>query len=138
GLPGLALLIGGWLWRERVSAPSSSERRSGRISSAVLMAGGIFACIGAVTLALQSQAPPPNYDIAELLKKNPEAYRLSFGHFLDLTPRALGAFRIPLLITGIAFGAGTILNWLLRRSNHTLAANIALALMMVALLHEAH
>src|SRR5205085_2105648 len=51
GLPGLALLIGGWLWREGVSAPSSSERRSGRISSAVLMAGGIFACIGAVTLA---------------------------------------------------------------------------------------
>src|SRR5437764_3954816 len=138
GVPALALLLGGWLARETTASLDAVERRSGRLSSAVLMAFGVIVCAIAIMLAVQAQAPPPNYDIAELLKKNPEAYRLSFGHFLDLTPRALGAFKIPLLITGIAFGAGTILNWLLRRSNHTLAANIALALMMVALLHEAH
>ncbi|HEV2964791.1 MAG TPA: glycosyltransferase family 39 protein [Candidatus Angelobacter sp.] len=138
GLPGLALLIGGWLARETASAPSSSERRSGRISSAVLVVIGLVAGVLAVVLAVQSQSPPRNYDIAELLKKNPEAYKLSFGHFLDLTPQALGAFKVPLLITGIVFALGTVLNWLLRRSNRTFPANLVLAAMMAVLLHEAH
>ncbi len=138
GLPGMALLLGGWLTRETVSSPLSPERRFGRISSVVLMIVGIAVCIVAVTLAVQSQAPPPNYDIAELLKKNPEAYKLSFGHFLDLTPQAMGAFKVPLLITGFAFAAGAILNWFLRRSNRTFPANLVLAVMMAVLLHEAH
>src|SRR5262249_32844877 len=82
--------------------------------------------------------PPANYDIADLLKKNPQEYELSFGHFLDLTPQAMGAFKIPLLVTGIALGAGTILNWFLRRVNRTVPANLVLAAMMVIMLHEAH
>jgi len=65
----------------------SAERRSGRISSIVLMVIGAAACVACVVLAVQSTAPPANYDIAELLKKNPQDYALSFGHFLDLTPR---------------------------------------------------
>jgi len=89
-------------------------------------------------MALGAQAPPANYDIAELLKKNPQDYALSFGHFLDLTPQAMGAFKGPLLITGIAFALGTILNWLLRRGNRTFAANITLAIMAVVLLQAAH
>jgi hypothetical protein len=87
---------------------------------------------------LQAKAPPANYDIAELLKKNPQDYALSFGHFLDLTQQAMGAFKIPLLVTGIAFALGTILNFLLRRTNRTFAANMALALMTVALLLATH
>jgi 4-amino-4-deoxy-L-arabinose transferase-like glycosyltransferase len=138
GLPGLALLMGGWLARETASETSSRARRFGRISSVVLMAIGVAACVFAVGLAVESQAPPPNYDIAELLKKNPDAYKLSFGHFLDLTPQAMGAFKVPLLVTGIAFAVGTILNWWLRRSNRTFPANLVLAAMMAVLLHEAH
>jgi hypothetical protein len=138
GVPGFALLLGGWLARESASPVGSPERRSGRTSSLVLMVVGVIACVIAVGLAVQAQTPPPNYDIAELLKKNPDAYRLSFGHFLDLTPKALGAFKLPLLITGVALAAGTILNWLLRRSNRILAANLVLAAMMVVFLHEAH
>ncbi|HEY6350881.1 MAG TPA: glycosyltransferase family 39 protein [Candidatus Angelobacter sp.] len=138
GLPGIALLIGGWLAQETVSPADSRERRSGRISSLVLMAVGGIVCAATVYLALQSQAPPADYDIAELLKKNPDAYRLSFGHFLDLTPKALGAFKLPLLLTGIAFAAGTIVNWLLRRTARTFPANLALAAMMVVILLQAH
>lgn len=138
GVPGLALLLGGWLAKETVSPLDSRERRSGRISAGVLLVMGGFACVVAMGLAINAQAPSPNYDIAELLKKNPDAYRLSFGHFLDLTGRALGAFKVPLLITGIVLGAGTLLNWLLRRSNRTLAANMTLAIMMVIFLRQAH
>jgi 4-amino-4-deoxy-L-arabinose transferase-like glycosyltransferase len=138
GIPGLALLLGGWLAREGASPQGSRERRSGRISSAGLMVMGMAACAVAVLLAVQAKTPPPNYDIADLLKKNPQEYELSFGHFLDLTPQAMGAFRVPLLLTGIAFGAGTLLNWLLRRKNRAFAANMVLTLMMVVFLMAAH
>src|SRR5258707_105114 len=97
GVPGLALMLGGWLARETTSPLESRERRTGRISSLVLVVIGVAACVAAVTLAVQSHTPPVNYDIAELLKKNPQDYALSFGHFLDLTPQAMGAFRVPLL-----------------------------------------
>lgn len=137
-LPGLALLLGGWLARESASPLDSKERRSGRVSSLVLLAIGASACVACVILAVQSRTPPANYDIAELLKKNPQDYALSFGHFLDLTPQAMGAFKGPLLVTGIAFALGTLLNWLLRRSNRTFPANLALAAMMVVLLGAAH
>jgi hypothetical protein len=91
-----------------------------------------------VALAWQAKEPPRGYDIAELLKKNPQDYALSFGHFLDLTPQAMGAFKMPLLVTGIAFALGTILSFLLRRANCTFAANLALTFMTVALLLATH
>ena len=137
GVPGVALLLGGWLGSEAASPAGSPERRSGRICSLVLMVLGVIACVVAVGLALEAQAPPANYDIAELLKKNPEAYKLSFGHFLDLTPKALGAFKSPLLLTGIALALGTILNWWLRLRSRITAANLALAAMMLIFLHQA-
>ncbi len=138
GVPGLALLLGGWLAQEAASPVGSRERRSGRTASLVLVALGVVACIVAVGLALEAQTPPANYDIAELLKKNPDAYKLSFGHFLDLTPKALGAFKAPLLISGISLAIGTILNWVLRRRDRTLAANLVLGAMMVIFLVQAH
>ena len=138
GLPGVALLLGGWLARETASPPESAERRSGRISSLVLVVVGVAVCIACFMLAWEAKTPPPNYDIAELLKQNPQDYALSFGHFLDLTPQAMGAFKVPLLVTGLAFALGTILNFLLRRSNRTFPANIVLTVMTVALLLAAH
>jgi 4-amino-4-deoxy-L-arabinose transferase-like glycosyltransferase len=138
GLPGVALLLGGWLARESASALGSAERRSGKVSSIVLVFVGGAACIACVALAWQAKAPPPNYDIAELLKKNPQDYALSFGHFLDLTPQAMGAFKLPLLATGIAFALGTALNLMLRQKNRAFAANMALTLMTVVLLYATH
>ncbi|HET8888926.1 MAG TPA: glycosyltransferase family 39 protein [Candidatus Angelobacter sp.] len=138
GLPGVALLLGGWLARESASPHDSAERRSGRISSMVLVLAGAAACIACITLAWQAKAPPPNYDIAELLKKNPQDYALSFGHFLDLTPQAMGAFKFPLLATGIAFALGTALNLILRQRSRAFAANMALTAMTVVLLYSAH
>src|SRR6185312_10200746 len=138
GLPGLALLLGGWMTRECNSALDTRERRSGRISSLILAVLGGAACVVCMVLAWQAKTPPPNYDIAELLKQNPQDYALSFGHFLDLTPQAMGAFKTPLLVTGLAFALGTILNFLLRRGNRTFPANIVLTAMTVALLYATH
>jgi 4-amino-4-deoxy-L-arabinose transferase-like glycosyltransferase len=140
GLPGFALLLGGALAHETVSPRDGANkaRRGGRIASLVLMGVGLGVCVACVALAVQAKTPPANYDIAELLKKNPQDYALSFGHFLDLTPQAMGAFKVPLLVTGIAFALGTILNWWLRRRNRILPANLVLALMMIILLSQAH
>jgi 4-amino-4-deoxy-L-arabinose transferase-like glycosyltransferase len=138
GLPGVALLLGGWLARESASAQNSPERRSGKISSIVLVVLGMAICVVCVALAWQAQAPPQNYDIAELLKKNPQDYALSFGHILDLTPQAMGAFKIPLLAAGFAFALGSILNLLLRQKSRAFAANMALTLMTMVLLYATH
>jgi 4-amino-4-deoxy-L-arabinose transferase-like glycosyltransferase len=138
GLPGMALLVGGWLQRENLSSPDSKERRAGRISSTVLFAVGLLvSAIGAAFLAI-AKAPAPGVDLADLLRKNPGDYALSFGHFLDLTPQAMGAFRLPLFGFSFAFLGGTALNWYFRRRNRAAAGNLALALMMVVVLTCVH
>ncbi|MGA2346194.1 MAG: phospholipid carrier-dependent glycosyltransferase, partial [Candidatus Sulfotelmatobacter sp.] len=71
-------------------------------------------------------------------KKNPQDYNFSLGHVLDLTPRALGAFRGPLLGASLGLFLGTGLNWILRRRRRPFAGNIALVAMMVVLLACVH
>jgi 4-amino-4-deoxy-L-arabinose transferase-like glycosyltransferase len=137
-LPGLALLVGGWLARESSSAPNSAPRRAGRISSTGLFVFGLIAFIAGMYLLSISHLPSRGADLAEQLRKNPQDYDLSLGHVLDLTPRALGAFRGPLLGASLAFLLGTGLNWILRRRGRLAQANMALAVMMVGLFACVH
>ncbi len=137
-LPGLALLVGGWLEHEASSGLGSPERRAGRISSGVLLAMGAAAFLVGGFFLLVARTPAPGTDLADLLKKNPQDYALSFGHFLDLTPQATGAFRGPLLGFSLAFLLGTGLNWIFRRQGNPARGNLALALMMVAVLSCVH
>ena len=133
-LPAFALLIGSWLARESTAERFSALRRQAQLSSAVFLAIGVIAFVAAAVLASQSAAPPRGADIADLMKQHPEKYALSFGHLFDLTPQALGAFRGPMLGTGVALLLGTGLNWWFRRRGRTFAANLALAGMMVPVL----
>jgi hypothetical protein len=133
-IPGMALLVGGWLQRERSSAAGSRERRYGRISSAMLLAVGVIIAAVGFALLFFSKAPAPGTDLSDLLRKNPQDYALSFGHFLDLTPQAMGAFRVPLFGFSLAFLLGTLANWILRRRARAGAGNVALVAMMVVLL----
>jgi 4-amino-4-deoxy-L-arabinose transferase-like glycosyltransferase len=133
-IPGMALLVGGWLQRERASAPNSPERRHGRVSSTVLLAIGVLVAVIGFTLFCFSKVPAPGTDLSDLLRKNPQDYALSFGHFLDLTPQAMGAFRVPLFGFSLAFLLGTVANWFLRRRGRAAAGNTALAAMMVVIL----
>lgn len=134
-LPGLALLAGGWLAREPEAAAGC---RSARVSASVLMIIGIAAFAVGMFFVAVSKPPAPGVELAELLKKNPQDYALSFGHFFDLTPQALGAFRGALLGFVVALLLGTALNWRFRRRGQPGRANMALAIMMVALLTCVH
>jgi 4-amino-4-deoxy-L-arabinose transferase-like glycosyltransferase len=137
-LPALALLLGSWLAREAQSAFGSDIARSGRISAAVFLVVGLLISAATFTFALISHAPAPGMELADLLNKNPDAYVLSLGHFLDLTGGAMSLFRGPLVGTAIAFLLGSGLNWLLRRRGFPRAANWALALMMCLFVECAH
>lgn len=137
-LPAIAVLTGIWLSRE-VDAPADTKTwRAGRAATIFIMVlGGI---IGVITLflAITSRPLPPGMDFADALKKATDLYTLSFGHFFDLTPQAMGAFRFPLALTGSAFLLGTGLSWYYRRRLQKFRANLALGVMMIAVLFAVH
>jgi 4-amino-4-deoxy-L-arabinose transferase-like glycosyltransferase len=135
-LPALALLIAGWMQRERDS-DDDRLKRSERLASSILMVLGIVVFAACTILVAFSHRPPAGADISQLLRKNPGEYALSFGHIFDLTPQAMGFFRVPLLITGFAFLVGPISNWVLRRRNMPADANRSLIAMMIAVLYAA-
>jgi 4-amino-4-deoxy-L-arabinose transferase-like glycosyltransferase len=137
-LPAIALILGYWLAREAEAPIGSPLARAGRISSTVLLVLGLL--IAAVTgvLAAISHTPKPGMELADVLNKNPDAYVLSLGHFMDLTGDAMGFFRGPLMGTAIAFLLGTGLNWFFRRRGKKAAANWALVALVILFMECAH
>lgn len=141
-LPALALLIGGWLTDEERAARFDDRSNplclaGRRIALALLLLGWAGAAL-ALTLAVRAVPPAPGADISALLRQNPGDYALSMGHFLDLTGRAMGAFRLPLCIAAISLAVGTLANLLLRRKGRIRRANLALGAMAGAFLVAAH
>src|ERR1700730_1401975 len=137
-LPGLALLVGGWLAKESKTPADSAERRAGRISALVLFGIGVVASLIGLGFFLFSFLPAAGTDLADLLKKKPQEYDLALGHLLDLTPGALTAFQGPLLGTVVLLFLGTWLNWFLRERERVKQANFVVALMMFGLLTCVH
>ena len=135
-VPAMALLIGGWLAKEEASP--ETESKSGRISSWVLFAMMAVGSAVGIALLMSSKSAAPGADLADLLNKNPQDYDFSLGHFLDLTPEALGMFRPQLVgaIASLLIGAGANLWFRYRRKPQY--GNLALAAMMVALLTCVH
>jgi 4-amino-4-deoxy-L-arabinose transferase-like glycosyltransferase len=137
-IPALALLVGGWLGKEGAASSTSMERRGGRISAAVFWAIAAMIFLAGVGLLISSRAAGPGTELADLLKRNTVDYNLSMGHVLDLTPQALGMFRIPLAIAVLSLLLGAGLNWFFRRRQQPSAGNAALILMMVAVFGCVH
>ena len=141
-LPALTLLIAGWLAEEAAEAEAFAVPNrlvvAGQRISVVLLVLGSLAALVAGFFILRGQPLPPHTDLAAVLKQNPGDYALSFGHFLDLDTRAMGAFRTPLLFTAIALFGGTLANWLLRRDYKPHAANLWLAAGAFGFLLAAH
>ena len=134
-LPGMALLLGGWLAREPRSLRMA---RAGRLSATFFL---VMATVGSaigIALLFSSRVPASGTDLADLLRKNPQEYDLSLGHFLDLTPQALEAFQAPLLGAVVSLFTGAALNWLFRKLRRPHYGNLALAAMMAGLLACVH
>jgi 4-amino-4-deoxy-L-arabinose transferase-like glycosyltransferase len=130
-MPALALLIGGWLAQD--TADSAPPRM--RTAWLLFVAGS---CGAAVALFFAVHSTSPTGDLAATLSSNPGDYALSFGHFLDLSTRAMAFFRVPLLLTAAALLAGTGGHLLLRRAGHRDAAIGTLAGGSVLFLIAAH
>src|ERR1700730_179464 len=137
-LPEFALLLGYWLAREAEAQIGSPIARAGRSSATVLLIVGLLIAGITGTLAIVSHSPTQGIELADLLNKNPNAYVLSLGHFLDLTGGAMGLFRGPLVVTALAFFLCTGLNWVLRRRGKTRAANWVLVALTVVFIECAH
>ncbi|MBV9181127.1 MAG: glycosyltransferase family 39 protein [Acidobacteria bacterium] len=134
-VPALALLVGGWLNQESARAEAM---RWGKISSWVLFAiVGLGSCVG-IALLVSSRPPAPGADLSALLDKNPQDYDFSLGHFLDLTPEALGMFRPQLIGAVLSLLIGSGLNLWFRYRRRPAWGNVALAAMMVGLLACVH
>jgi 4-amino-4-deoxy-L-arabinose transferase-like glycosyltransferase len=137
-LPPLALMIGGWLSREEKCPAGDPLRIAGRRIAIVLFVLGAGGGLLAAYFAIHAQPPAPGVDLSSLLTQNPGDYALSLGHFLDLSTRAMSAFRVPLIVTSIALMAGTLANLILRFFGRVRMGNYALFAMMVVFLIAAH
>ncbi len=132
-LPALTLLAAGWLAEDEAS-PS----RAAQIIAWIFFVIGIVAALAAVVLAFRVPMPRPGTDIGTLLNLPLREHRYFFGHLADLTLAAMGAVRVPLLITAAALVAGVTGNLIFRRRNKIRLANCFLAGMMVFILIAAH
>jgi 4-amino-4-deoxy-L-arabinose transferase-like glycosyltransferase len=137
-LPPLALMIGGWLSREEECSPGAPVRIAGRRIAIVLFVLGTAGGLVAAYFAIHAQPPTAGADLSTLLTQNPGDYALSLGHFLDLSTRAMSAFRVPLILTSIALMAGTLANLILRFVNRVRTGNYTLFAMMLVFLIAAH
>lgn len=141
-LPAFLLLLAGWFEDEALEAeafrvPGRLVPAGQRISIGVLVLGSA-ATLACGFFVLRTQAPGPSVDLASLLKQNPGDYALSFGHFLDLNAKAMGAFRTPLMMTAAALFFGALGGWWARREYRPALGNYWLAAGAVGFLLAAH
>jgi 4-amino-4-deoxy-L-arabinose transferase-like glycosyltransferase len=138
-LPALAILIGGWLGTVQAQRCAKETPRDPARPALMILAGIGFA-FAAVTvyLLLHTRQPAPGTDLSDLLSQNPGEYALSFGHFLDLDMRALGMFRMPLVLAAAGLLFGPLLALILRRRKHPHTATLLLAAGAFTFLLAAH
>ena len=134
-LPPLALLIGAWLAQDERAVPPG---RAGRRIAWVLLVVGIAGAGIAAGFAVMSGKAAPGADLAGALRRNPGDYALSFGHFLDLSTRAMSFFHAPLLDTAAALFVGVVGNLFYRLRGNARTANFFLAGMAGTFLIAAH
>ncbi len=146
-LPALAVLIGGWFsgrLTQRAVEPTAgagkgkAPRQAGQRAMAVLAAVGLLAAGVCVYFVVQTRTPDAHTDLAQLLQGNPGEYALSFGHFLDLNAKAMGLFRVPLLLTAVCLGGGWPAAYALHQRRRAHASLSVLAVSTCGFLVAAH
>jgi 4-amino-4-deoxy-L-arabinose transferase-like glycosyltransferase len=132
-LPPLALLAGYWLAADEI-APSHAGKRT----AWVLFVLGVLAAIASALFAAHWQPLPIGTDVTSVVREATHSHRLFFGHFFDLTLRALGAFRVPFVITTAALLVGVSANLWFRLKGKARLANCFLIGTVTAFLIAAH
>jgi 4-amino-4-deoxy-L-arabinose transferase-like glycosyltransferase len=132
-LPALALMTGGLLARADTNKSGHANRSALRWHLWLLVPICSVCAAIALFFAITAPRPDPNTDIATLLAQG-GAYNLSLSHIFDLTGRAMGLFRGPLLLVGIGMIVIGPATFLLRRSGRTHGSNLSLAAGAVCLL----
>ncbi|MEK6399200.1 MAG: glycosyltransferase family 39 protein, partial [Terriglobus sp.] len=142
-LPALALMAGGVVAGAEHGDPHL-RRNILRAHTWFLLPVGLLIAVVCAILAAISPAARPGADISELLTSNPDQYNLALGHLHDLTTRAMGFFRAPLLMMAASmFGVGPVSWWMRRFGSRSLmsrerAANAVLAVSMCGVLLAVH
>lgn len=136
--PAFALLIGVGLakaearWQE---AKRTALLNGMQIALAIL---GLLIFAGGAIAFWSTRHTSIEGDISSTLTRNPDAYALSLGHVLDLTPASLAELRVPVIGTALIFLIGTLAAFFLRRRAKHFASNVTLAVMMAAFFFFAH
>jgi 4-amino-4-deoxy-L-arabinose transferase-like glycosyltransferase len=132
-LPPLALLAGFWLAEDEIATLPAGKRVAW-----ILFIIGLFAAVASLVFAIHYKPLPIGTDVTQVLQQVTRSHRLFFGHFFDLTRRALGAFRVPLSITTAAILVGLTANLCFRVTGKIRMANCFLAGTVAAFLIAAH
>ena len=136
--PAFALLIGCALARAEARARAGTRESLLNATQIALACLGLIVFAGGAAAYWMTRHIAVEGDIAATLTRNPEAYALSLGHVLDLTPRTLAELRIPVVGTALTFLVGTVAALILRRKGKHSASNLSLAMMMAAFFFFAH
>jgi 4-amino-4-deoxy-L-arabinose transferase-like glycosyltransferase len=142
-LPALALMAGGVVAGAEHGDPHL-RRNIMRATTWFLLPLGIVLAIICGVLGIISPSAPAGADISQLLTSNPDQYNLALGHLHDLTTRAMGYFRGPLLGVAVSMiGLGPVACYLRRQRtgrivNHERAANAVLTVSMCGILLCVH
>ena len=97
-IPAMALLVGGWLQRAKRLRlrKAGNAGRDEFLRLCCWWSASVIAAAGFALLFFSKRRLRERIS-RTCLRKNPQDYALSFGHFLDLTPQAMGAFRVPVV-----------------------------------------
>ena len=136
--PAFALLIGCALAKAESKLRAGGRESLLKATQLALACMGLIVFVGGAAAFWMTRHIAVEGDIAATLTRNPEAYALSLGHVLDLTPQSLAELRVPLVGTALTFLIGTVAALVLRRSGKHSAANLSMALMMAAFFFFAH
>ncbi len=146
-LPALALLAGGFLALAdthpldcgAVSAQAAQAQRQALSAAQWTLAPlGTVLCAVCGYFAVTAPTPAPGATLDKLLQSNPEFYNLSLGHIFDLTGRAMGMFRGPLITVALGMLILGPIACIVRRKRQTFAANLLVAGAMCLVLLGAH
>ena len=97
-----ALLIGYGLAEAESRWRAARRGRWLMVMQTALAVIGVIIFVAGLIVYLKTRSLSVEGDLASTLTRNPDAYALSLGHVLDLTPSSLAALRVPVVGTTLA------------------------------------